>query len=147
VRPDGAWDTTLTGLAAAGAHTLTVAQEHEGQVSPPSTSLGPYTFELPRVVSPTPGATVTGRVQTLPGDDPLYAVDVELDGIPGLVGEAFVDGRSTGNLHLLGAQPLVRQVSNLAPGRHTFGLRYVDPHAPGTRFGPTTTVTFAVTGP
>ncbi|MFJ2521349.1 hypothetical protein ACIOWF_20470 [Cellulosimicrobium cellulans] len=146
---DGTWSVALNGLAATEVHSLTVVQEQAGRVSSPSTTpLGPYTFELPRVVSPAPGATITGRVQERSGTEPLYAIDVEFAGSPGFVVEAFVDDRPTGNLHTLGAQPLVRQVSGLAPGKHTFGLRYVGPDAVGTpSFGPMTAITFTVTAP
>jgi RNA polymerase sigma factor (sigma-70 family) len=141
---DGAWEVVADGLGAAGEHRLRVVQEAEGVASAPSEALGPYTFDLPVLLSPGDGSTVTGRPSGPPWEPVRYAVDAEIAGTPGLVVEAFVDGRSTGNLHTLGDVPLARQVTGLSLGEHSLGLRVVDP---GTgAHGPVVTTRFTVVG-
>jgi RNA polymerase sigma factor (sigma-70 family) len=141
---DGAWEVVADGLGAAGEHRLRVVQEAEGVTSAPSVPLGPYAFDVPVLLSPGPGSTVTGRPSGLPWEPTSYAVDAEIAGTPGLAVEAFVDDRPTGNLHTLADTPLVRQVTGLSLGEHTLGLRVVDP---GTgAHGPVVTTRFTVVG-
>ncbi|WP_264030128.1 zf-HC2 domain-containing protein [Cellulosimicrobium sp. SH8] len=141
---DGAWEMVADGLGAAGEHRLRVVQEVEGVTSAPSVPLGPYAFDVPVLVSPGPGSTVAGRPSGLPWELTSYVVDAEIAGTPGLVVEAFVDDRPTGNLHVLGDTPLVRQVTGLSLGEHSLGLRVVDP-ATGAH-GPVVTTRFTVVG-
>jgi RNA polymerase sigma factor (sigma-70 family) len=147
VGPDGRWALVPTGLNATGEHVLDVVQDVDGLVSAPATRLGPYVFDLPRVLSPVPGETVVGTRESSPWEDPRVAVLVTFAGTAGLVVEAFVDGRSTGHLHVLGDSPTVRQVPDLAPGPHTFGIRFVEPTSEAAGFGPTVSVGFTVAGP
>ena len=144
---DGRWALVPTGLGATGEHVLDVVQEVDGVVSAAAAPLGPYVFDLPRVLSPGPGETVLGARETAPWEDPRFSVLVTFAGTAGLVVEAFVDGRSTGNLHELGDEPAVRQVRGLAPGPHTFGIRFVEPWSDTAGFGPTVSVGFTVAGP
>ncbi|MCO7272075.1 zf-HC2 domain-containing protein [Cellulosimicrobium cellulans] len=141
---DGAWEAVADGLGAAGEHRLRVVQVVEGVTSAPSVPLGPFAFDVPVLLSPGPGATVTGRPSGLPWEPTGYAVDAEIAGTPGLVVEAFVDDRPTGNLHTLADAPLVRQVTGLSLGEHSLGLRVVDP-ATGEH-GPVVTTRFTVVG-
>ncbi|MBE9927939.1 hypothetical protein G8C93_18840, partial [Cellulosimicrobium cellulans] len=147
VAPDGRWALVPTGLGATGEHVLDVVQDVDGVVSAAAAPLGPYVFDLPRVLSPGPGETVVGTRETAPWEDPRFSVLVTFAGTGGLVVEAFVDGRSTGNLHELGDEPAVRQVRGLAPGPHTFGVRFVEPWSDAAGFGPTVSVGFTVAGP
>ncbi|MCM3535300.1 RNA polymerase sigma factor, sigma-70 family [Cellulosimicrobium aquatile] len=147
VASDGRWALVATGLGAAGEHVLDVVQDVDGVVSASAAPLGPYVFDLPRVLSPGPGETVLGARETAPWEDPRFSVLVTFAGAAGLVVEAFVDGRSTGNLHELGDEPAVRQVHGLAPGPHTFGIRFVEPASDAAGFGPTVSVGFTVAGP
>ncbi|MEV8026468.1 sigma-70 family RNA polymerase sigma factor [Cellulosimicrobium funkei] len=147
VAADGRWALVATGLGATGEHVLDVVQDVDGVVSAAAAPLGPYVFDLPRVLSPGPGETVLGARETAPWEDPRFSVLVTFTGTPGLVVEAFVDGRSTGNLHELGDEPAVRQVRGLAPGPHTFGIRFVEPASDAAGFGPTVSVGFTVAGP
>ncbi|MDF9877283.1 zf-HC2 domain-containing protein [Cellulosimicrobium cellulans] len=141
---DGAWEVVVDGLGAAGEHRLRVVQEAEGGTSAPSVPLGPYVFDVPVLLSPGPGTTVTGRPSGLPWEPTSYAVDAEIAGSPGLVVEAFVDDRPTGNLHTLADTPLVRQVTGLSLGEHSLGLRVVDPGSGA--HGPVVTTRFTVVG-
>ncbi|WP_340697413.1 Ig-like domain-containing protein, partial [Cellulosimicrobium funkei] len=147
VAADGRWALVATGLGATGEHVLDVVQDVDGVVSAAAAPLGPYVFDLPRVLSPGPGETVLGARETAPWEDPRFSVLVTFAGTAGLVVEAFVDGRSTGNLHELGGEPAVRQVRGLAPGPHTFGIRVVEPASDAAGFGPTVSVGFTVAGP
>lgn len=147
VDEDGAWEVAVTALAASGEHTLELVQESGSATAAPTTTLGPYVFDAPRVLSPAAGSVVVGQLESWPWEPPRLGTDVVLGGTPGLLVEAFVDGRSTGNLHTLGDAPLVRRVRGLAPGTHTFGLRVVDPRAVGPGHGPTVTVAFTVVAP
>lgn len=147
VAPDGRWALVPTGLGASGEHVLDVVQDVDGVASAAAAPLGPYVFDLPRVLSPGPGETVLGVRETAPWEDPRFSVLVTFAGTAGLVVEAFVDGRSTGNLHELGDEPAVRQVRGLAPGPHTFGIRFVEPWSDAAGFGPTVSVGFTVAGP
>ncbi|UKJ64992.1 sigma-70 family RNA polymerase sigma factor [Cellulosimicrobium cellulans] len=141
---DGAWEVVADGLGAAGEHRLRVVQEAEGGTSAASVPLGPYVFDVPVLLSPGPGTTVTGRPSGLPWEPTSYAVDAEIAGTPGLVVEAFVDDRPTGNLHTLVDTPLVRQVTGLSLGEHSLGLRVVDPGSGA--HGPVVTTRFTVVG-
>ncbi|MFC8922907.1 zf-HC2 domain-containing protein [Cellulosimicrobium sp. NPDC057127] len=147
VGEDGAWEVAVTALAASGEHTLELVQETGSTTAAPATTLGPYVFDAPRVLSPVAGGVVVGQLESWSWEPPRLGTDVVLGGTPGLLVEAFVDGRSTGNLHTLADAPLVRRVRGLAPGEHTFGLRVVDPHAVGPGHGPTVTVAFTVVAP
>ncbi|MET3975899.1 sigma-70 family RNA polymerase sigma factor [Cellulosimicrobium sp. 4261] len=147
VATDGRWALVPTGLDASGEHMLDVVQDVDGVASAAAAPLGPYVFDLPRVLSPGPGETVVGARETAPWEDPRFSVLVTFAGTAGLVVEAFVDGRPTGNLHELGDEPAVRQVRGLAPGPHTFGLRFVEPASDAAGFGPTVSVGFTVAGP
>ncbi|WP_253182114.1 Ig-like domain-containing protein, partial [Cellulosimicrobium cellulans] len=145
VGTDGDWEIAVTELAATGEHTLQVVQVAEDETSAPAT-VGPYVFDVPRVLSPAPGALVAGQVDSWSWFGPRYATEVVLDGTPGLRVEAFVDGRPTGTVHTLGDQPLVRQVRDLSAGVHTLALRVVDPGADDPGYGPTVTVPFTLVG-
>lgn len=145
VGTDGRWEVAVTDLAAAGEHTLHVVQVEEGETSAPAT-VGPYVFDVPRVLSPAPGEVVVGLLDGWSWSGPRYATEVVLDGTPGLRVEAFVDGRPTGTVHTLGDEPLVRQVRDLPTGAHTFALRVVDRDADGPGYGPTVTVPFTLVG-
>jgi RNA polymerase sigma factor (sigma-70 family) len=147
VGEDGTWEATPTTSEASGEHTLEVVQEVAGAASTSPARLGPYVFDLPRVLSPAPGAVVVGTLVSRPWQPPRLTTDVVLGGTPGLVVEAFVDGRSTGHLHTLGDEPLVRRIPDLAPGPHSFGLRVVEPGAEGPGHGPTVTVPFTLVVP
>ncbi|MFE9232546.1 sigma-70 family RNA polymerase sigma factor [Cellulosimicrobium funkei] len=147
VAPDGRWVLVPTGLGATGEHVLDIVQDVDGVVSAAAAPLGPYVFDLPRVLSPGPGETVLGARETAPWEDPRFSVLVTFTGTAGLVVEAFVDGRSTGNLHELGGEPAVRQVRGLGLGPHTFGIRVVEPWSDAAGFGPTVSVGFTVAGP
>lgn len=52
---------------------------------------------------------------------------VLLDGEPGMVAEALIDGEPTGTLHVLKERPLRRTLPELEPGPHTLAVRYRDP--------------------
>ena len=142
VGDDGTWEAVADGLSAHGEHTLRAVQEVDGAVSEPSATVGPYAFDLPVLLSPAPGSTVAGRPTGLPWEEARFTVDAQFSGTPGLVVEAVVDGRATGNTHALGDTPLVRQVSRLTLGEHTLGLRVVDPATGG--HGPLVTSRFTV---
>jgi hypothetical protein len=138
---DGNWQIAADLPVTAGqAFTLVVQQQVDGVASPPSDPLGPFTLVTPEVLSPAEGDTVT--LTDRDGDGQADDLEVRFTGTDGLLVQAAVDGVTTGNTHVLTAQPLVRVVYDLAPGTHTFGVRYADP-ARGL-LGVWTTVTFEV---
>ncbi|GAA1988622.1 hypothetical protein GCM10009718_27740 [Isoptericola halotolerans] len=144
VDDSGTWDLTLDGLGTGDHGSLTVTQAAPDQ-QPVVDTIGPYEFDLPRIVSPADGDVLPGR--WVPGEPP-YTVDVAFDGTAGNTVQAAVDGAWTGNVHTLADEPLGRVVHGLEPGEHTLGLRMAeDLDGDEPRYGPTTTVTFTVVSP
>jgi hypothetical protein len=138
---DGNWQIAADLPVLAGqAFTLVVEQQVDGVTSPASDPLGPFTLTAPEVVSPAEGGTVTLTDQD--GDGLADDLEVRFTGTAGLSVQAAVDGVTTGRTHVLEAQPLVRVVYDLAPGTHTFGVRYADPGR--GLLGIWSTVTFVV---
>ncbi|MFE4464495.1 sigma-70 family RNA polymerase sigma factor [Oerskovia sp. NPDC056781] len=134
VAPDGTWRATPSGSATVW-ETLTVTQERNGTTSEATTVPGPFTFLLPTILAPADG----GSIPWAP------SVTVRIDGRAGLTTEAFLDGRSTGNLHTMPGRPIDLVASGLGPGQHTLGLRYVDRETGAV--GPVVTSTFTIDQP
>lgn len=134
VAPDGTWRATPSGSATVW-ETLVVTQERNGTTSEATNVPGPFTFLLPTILAPTDG----GSIPWAP------SVTVRIDGRAGLTTEAFLDGRSTGNPHVMTGRPIDLVASGLGPGQHTLGLRYVD-RATGA-VGPVVTSTFTIDQP
>ena len=134
VAPDGTWRATPSGSATVW-ETLTVTQERNGTTSEATNVPGPFTFLLPTILAPTDGGTIPWAP----------TVAVRIDGRAGLTTEAFLDGRSTGNLHTMTGRPVELFAAGLGPGQHTLGLRYVD-RATGA-VGPVVTSTFTIDQP
>jgi RNA polymerase sigma factor (sigma-70 family) len=132
VQPDGTWKATASGDAA-GWDALSVTQERDGVTSKATSLPGPIAFVLPLILTPVDGASVPWGP----------SITVRIDGRAGSTTEAFIDGVSTGNLHPMSGKPIDLVTRGLGPGRHSLGLRYVDP-ATGA-VGPTVTSTFTVT--
>jgi RNA polymerase sigma factor (sigma-70 family) len=138
---DGTWRVaTDTPLAAGAALTLTATQTLDGLTSPAAGPFGPFVMVAPTVVSPSDGGTVV-----LDGTGATGDVEVRFSGTEGLLAEAAVDGVATGRTHVLETEPLVRVVRAVAPGSHTFAVRYADPDR--GLVGVWTTVAFEVVAP
>jgi RNA polymerase sigma factor (sigma-70 family) len=95
----------------------------------------PLTLLRPEIVTPADGATIAST-------GGATSVEVHFDGIEGRRIEVLVDGVSTGNIHTLEADPIVRVTAPLSDGEHTVAVRYIDPDT--GRVGALTTVTFTI---
>ncbi|GEL46758.1 hypothetical protein CHO01_18740 [Cellulomonas hominis] len=122
----GAWRVAVVADVVAGDPVgLAVTQTVDGVTSAVAGPFGPFTPEVPVVLFPLEGSTPT--LVALDGDGRADDLEVRFQGEPGLLVQAAVDGVSTGRTHELGTAPLVRVVHDLAPGPHTFAVRYADP--------------------
>ena len=99
------------------------------------TELGPFTFERPALLDPADGADLVAA----PGGT---VVSVSIGGSSGDTIEVLINGVPTGNIHTLGADPIVRTTPPLAPGTHSIGVRYID--VPTGRVGSVHTVVFTI---
>ncbi|MFB9955678.1 Ig-like domain-containing protein [Cellulomonas denverensis] len=139
---DGLW-TVIARLDSALAGqdlTLEAVQTVDGISSDPTAPLGPFSTEGPILLDPADGDVLV--LTDVDGDGEQDDISVRFDGVSGLRVEAAVDGVATGNLHQLTGTPLTRMVRDLAPGEHTFAVRYAD--AATGRAGAWTLVTFTV---
>jgi hypothetical protein len=89
-----------------------------------SAPIGPYALPVPDV-SGIGGRTITRTDED--GDGVADDVVVVLSGESGRSVMIFVDGVSTGRLHLLTGESLSRYIPDIALGEHRVGVRYVDP--------------------
>ncbi|HWR85863.1 MAG TPA: Ig-like domain-containing protein, partial [Rhodoglobus sp.] len=113
----GAWSVPVPDPGVDG-RTLTATQvDPAGNVSQASVPSAPLVFERPTLVSPTEG-------QVLPSNGGTV-VEVRIAGIPGQRVEVLIDGKGTGNEHVLESEPIVRVTPPLADGTHVIGVRYV----------------------
>ncbi len=142
VGADGRFAAVIPGDRLRAGMTVRAVQTAAGaEPSAPSPAVGPFTLPAPTVTGSNGSLDVRLEDADFDGRaDDLYLL---LDGRRGLTVAVSVDGRWTGNLHVLTGEPLLRVVHDLAPGPHTIGLRYVDP-ASG-REGRTATVTIRAT--
>ena len=101
----------------------------------PASRLRPLTLLRPEVVAPADGAVIAST-------GGATSVAASFDGIEGRRVEVLVDGVSTGNIHTLEADPIVRVTAPLGDGVHTIAVRYIDPDT--GRVGALTTVAFTI---
>lgn len=91
-----------------------------GNTSVLSVAGSPMSFTRPELPSLAPGTLV-------PSTGGGTVVEVHIDGEQGRYVQVFIDGVGTGNVHELGADPIVRVTPSLSDGPHTVGVRYFDP--------------------
>lgn len=99
-----------------------------GNQSTPSTPELVLDFVVPTI------AAADGT--TIVSDGGATTVALDLAGLAGYQVQVFIDGESTGNMHMLEASPISRIAQNLSDGMHTFGVRYANSDG---RVGPTVT--------
>jgi RNA polymerase sigma factor (sigma-70 family) len=123
----GRWSFALPDPGRDGSAVSAQQVDRAGNVSPLSAQTAPLSFNRPSLVEPTAGETV-------PSDGGSTVVSVQISGVPGMTVQVYIDGVSTGNLHTLESQPIVRVTPALADGAHSIGVRYYDPgtNAPGS---------------
>lgn len=136
--PTGAWRLTVEDSGRWEGAVYTARQRvGTGAASRPSAATGAYTYLVPTIDDPAPGATVTQAP----------SIEVRFSGDAGQQVRALLDGVAR-SAHTLEAAPIVRTLPDLSLGRHTVGLRYVEV-VDGTdaRWGVVVTRAFEVVAP
>ncbi|HXR44812.1 MAG TPA: Ig-like domain-containing protein, partial [Pseudolysinimonas sp.] len=131
----GAWSIPLPDPRGDGETVTAIQTDRAGNRSAASGPVGPFVFQRPQLLQPVDGGVV-------PSTGGSTTVRVEIDGVSGMQVEAFVDGVGTGNAHVLDGATDVSYTRGLADGRHTIGVRYVDPRT--GRVGSIVSVAFTI---
>ncbi|SDB96435.1 RNA polymerase sigma factor, sigma-70 family [Sanguibacter gelidistatuariae] len=143
----GRWPDVLSAESLAGSLTITAhAVDGEGRTSASSTAVGPYTFaESAEITSPAKGDQVRFR-GNLPENALAGAIDVKISGTKDAYVRVFVDGKTSGALHKLDTDPILRQSGTLTLGDHTIGIQYVktDDETTVLEAGPVFTHSFTI---
>lgn len=113
VGADGAWSVTpeLT-PGADGTVRVSAFQTLAGLQSPQSPLSAPLALKTPEIISISKDSSGSA---------------ITFNGPAGEKVEAILDGRPTGNYHVLTGAPLTRTIGQLSPGVHTIALRFADP--------------------
>lgn len=113
VGADGTWSVTpeLT-PGADGTVRVSAFQTLAGLQSPQTPLSAPLILKTPEIISVSKDSNGT---------------NVTFNGPSGQKVEAILDGRPTGNYHVLTGTPLTRTIGQLSPGVHTIALRFADP--------------------
>lgn len=116
---DGAWSIALPDPGLTDSAVTAIQTDLAGNQSAASDAQS-IELQRPDISVPVPDAVV-------PSTGGLTVVEVRFGGIPGERVQVLIDGVATGNIHTLGASPLIRNTAPLVDGPHTVAVRYVNP--------------------
>lgn len=120
---NGAWLCAIPDPQRDGAAIIAVQTDLAGNTSARSAPTAAMDFDRPQVTT----ASLETELASGGGSTSVSAL---LSGHEGMQVQVFVDGVSTGNMHVLESGPIARVTAPLADGSHTLGVRYIDPVSP-----------------
>ena len=131
----GAWSVVLPDPERDGERVVAVQVDRAGNRSSASIPTAALSYLRPSLIAPIDG-------ESLPSNEGSTVVEVRIAGVEGMRVQVFIDDVTTGNVHVLESDPIVRVTPALADGPHSIGVRYFDPDT--GRVGSIASVAFTV---